>query len=90
MACYCYLMEWNTWNYLLPVTVTKMLLYFLIKHVTPFPFKLPPSLLFTTSFTAAKNKFKQKCRIPLYVLYDHHTVCQMDVNSKDGTLSMRS
>lgn len=53
-------------------------------HVTPFPFKLPPSL----SFTVATNKFKQKCRTPLSVLYDHHKGCQMDVNSKDGTLSM--
>ena len=26
-------------------------------HVTPFPFKLKPSLLFTTSFTVATNKF---------------------------------
>jgi hypothetical protein len=73
-----------------PRTVMKMLNYFLITHTstTPFPFKLHPSLLFRTSFTVATSKFKQKCQTPLSVLYDHHTGCQMDVNSKDGTLSM--
>lgn len=58
-------------------------------HVTPVPFKLPPSLLFTIPFTVATNYFKQKCQTPQSVLYDHHMACQMDVNSKDETFSMR-
>lgn len=57
-------------------------------HVPPFPFKLPASLLFTTPFTVATNKFKQKCQTLSSALYDHHTGRQMDVNSTDGTLSM--
>lgn len=81
-------MEWNISKYLSPVTGKKIQNYFLIKHVTPVPFKLPPSFLFTPSFTAAINWFKQKYQTHLSVVYNHYKVYQMNVNSKHGTFSM--
>jgi hypothetical protein len=82
-------MEWNMWKYLFPSNRKENTKLFSDQaHVTLVTFKLPLSFLFTASFTAASNWFKQKYQNPLPVLYEHYNACYMNVNNKDGTFSM--